>query len=69
MQFIRKWLSIPSGKTTVEAFETYEVRWTARDGEYSSSVKPEVEMFPSKEGADAFATALTNAFRLIRQYG
>jgi hypothetical protein len=69
MSFIKKWLKIPSGETSVEAFETYEVRWTSRFGEYHSRVKPEVEVFPSKEDAGAFATALTNAFRLIRHTG
>jgi len=69
MNFIRRLLSIPSGETTVEAIETYEVRWTSRHGEYFSSVKPEAEVFPLKEDAEAFAKALRSAFKLIRHTG
>ncbi len=69
MSFIKKWLSIPSGEVTVEALELYEVRWTSRNGEYSSSIKPEAEVFPSKEGAEQFAAVIVNAFKLLRHTG
>lgn len=69
MQFIKKLLSIPSGETTIEAVETYEVRWTSRNGEYYSSTKPEIEVLTSKEDAEAFLVALANAFKLIRHTG
>lgn len=69
MSFIKKLLKIPSGETTVEGVELYEVRWTSRYGEYSSSIKPEIEVLMSKEDAEAFAKALLEAFKLIRHSG
>jgi hypothetical protein len=69
MSFIKKLLRIPAGEATVEAIETYEVRWTSRYGQYSTDVRPEMEIFPSKEGAQAFARAVENAFRIIKYTG
>lgn len=66
MNVIQKLLSIPTGQKTVEATELHEVRWTSRYGEYSNSTQPEAEVFTSKEGAEEFAAALRNAFKLIR---
>lgn len=63
---IRKWLNIPAGERSVEAVELWEVRWTGRNSEYSSGTKPEMEVFTSHEGAEIFAEALRNAFKLIR---
>lgn len=54
---ILKKLFIPSEqKQEVDAYESWIVRWHSRYDEYSSSVKPEGEMFTSKEDADKFAT-------------
>lgn len=68
MNFIWKWLTVPKpGEITqIRAIELWEVRWYSRHGEYSHSTSPQVEMFTSKEDADNFATALRNAFILVK---
>lgn len=47
----------------------YVVRWTSRNGSYSSDTKSEVMAFSSKEQADAFAADLNTAFKFIRYAG
>ena len=51
---------------SVDVIETWEVRWDSRWGEYSGNIKPEIRVFPSKEGATAFGKALKDAFKLIK---
>lgn len=66
--FTRKTVEAPVSNETrqVEAVQLWVVKWESRFGPYSHSVKTEFEAFPSKEDAEAFATSLRNAFRLIR---
>jgi hypothetical protein len=63
-----KWLTVPKTNETkeVEAVYLYEVRWRSRTGEYGSDTRPEVEGFVTQELADAFATSLRNAYKLLR---
>jgi len=51
---------------SVDVIETWEVRWYSRHGEYLRDTKPEVRLFPSKEGAKSFSNALSDAFKLIK---
>lgn len=53
-------------ETVVYAHSSLVVRWESRHGEFHGDTKPEVEIFPLKEDAEAFAESLRNAFRLIR---
>lgn len=46
--------------------QTWEVRWYSRQGQYSSDVQPECEVFISEAEALHFKVALEQAFRLIR---
>lgn len=66
MQF--KWLTVPwSNKTKkIQAVQMWEVRWQSRYGQYYSDTRPELECFPSRQEAEAFANSLENAYRLIR---
>ncbi len=66
MTIFGKTLEIPSGSKTLKAAELWEVRWTSRNGEYSSSIKPEAEVFPSPTDAEEFAAALRAAFKLLK---
>ena len=67
MNFIRKWLSAPSGEQVkLAAVELWYVRWYSRHGEWSHSVEPEVEAFTSYEDAKHFKQELEAAFELIR---
>jgi hypothetical protein len=68
MKMFTKWLTVPETNNTrqVEAIRLWEVRWHSRNGEYSHSVRPEMEAFPSQEEAEAFSVSLKNAFELIR---
>lgn len=50
----------------VYAHKSWIVRWTSRHGEYSSDTRPQAEIFPLKEDAEAFKQALEAAFKLIR---
>ena len=63
-----KWLRVPSSHDTrlIEAVQLWEVRWESRSGKYLSDTQKEMEAFTSKQEAEAFATSLKNAFRLIR---
>ena len=66
MKFLKK-LLIPNGeKEAVIAYESWIVRWQSRHGVYSKDVKPECEVFTSKEGAIKFANQLKEAFALIK---
>lgn len=53
-------------KEELKVFESWEVRWNSRHGEYSSDTRPEAMMFPSKEHAEKFKEALVCAFKLIK---
>jgi hypothetical protein len=70
MKIFLKKLTVPATNETkeIEVAQLWEVRWTSRHGEYSHSVEPELEAFPSKEAAEEFATSLRNAFDLLH-YG
>lgn len=52
--------------TTVDAVESWEVRWYSRYGSYNNDIRPEVRAFPSQEEAHAFKHALEDAFKLIK---
>ena len=58
--------SVQSQTGEVYAHQSYVVRWTSRFGEYSQSTKPEAEIFPLKEDAEALKAQLEAAFKLIR---
>jgi hypothetical protein len=61
-------LIVPESNETkeVDVAQTWEVRWESRHGEYSGDTQPEMEVFTSREEAEAFAQSLRNAFQLIR---
>lgn len=62
-----KTLLIPTGlKEELVAYESWIVRWQSRYDEYSSSIRPEAEVFTNKEDADKFAEQLREAFKLVR---
>jgi hypothetical protein len=68
MKVFTKWLTVPESNDTqtIEVAQLWEVRWKSRHGEYSHDVRPEVEAFASEAQAEEFATALRNAFQLVR---
>ena len=53
-------------KTSIKAFETWEVRWKSRNGNYYNNTRPEVRVFTNKDDAKEFASALRDAFKLIK---
>ena len=63
MKLTFKWLTAPFTNRTreVEAVQMWNVRWQSRNGKYSGDVQPELEA-----QAQEFATALRNAFALLR---
>ena len=65
MRLFKK-VPIPSGEKELDAYESWTVRWSSRQGEYSSQVQKETEVFLDKESAEAFAQALKDAFKLLR---
>jgi hypothetical protein len=71
MNILKKWLTVPvsNDTTQVDVVETWSVRWTSRDGEFSSNTRPEMEVFTSETDAENFATSLRNAFALLRHRG
>ena len=68
MKFFRKWLVVPESNEVVEveAIQLWEVRWQSRYDSGYRDMRPELECFTSKEAAEDFATALRNAFALVR---
>lgn len=50
----------------IDAIQLWKVQWTSRHGPYSSDTSQEFEAFTSEEQANEFATALRNAFELIK---
>lgn len=68
MKIITKLLSVPVSNEIreIEVAQLWEVRWTSRNGEYSSDTRPEMEAFPTQEAAGDFAESLRNAFALVR---
>ena len=58
--------SVQSQIGEVYAHQSYVVRWTSRQTEWHSGTKPEAEIFPLKEDAEAFKAQLEAAFKLIR---
>jgi len=65
-----KKLLIPTGeKTTVVAYNSWIVRWRSRNGEYSTDIKLEAEIFPSEQDAHKFAQQLKESFKLLRYSG
>lgn len=57
---------LPWRKQNTSDGEAWEVRWTSRFDDYSTSTQHEVKVFPNKEEADEFANALRSAFKLLR---
>jgi dTDP-4-amino-4,6-dideoxygalactose transaminase len=53
----------------LSAIETWVVRWQSRSGRYSSDYKQEAQAFVTKEAAQAFASGLKDAFKLLRYTG
>ena len=68
MKLTFKWLTAPFTNRTreVEAVQMWNVRWQSRNGKYYGNVQPELEAFPTEAQAQEFATALRNAFALLR---
>ena len=74
-----KWLIVPKTNETkaVKAVLLWEVRWYSRQGSSISDkdnpkyceAQPEMEAFLTKDLADEFATALRQAFYLLRYSG
>lgn len=51
MRLFKK-IMIPSGEQSeLLAYESWSVRWTSRNGEYSTNTRPESEVFTSKADA------------------
>lgn len=72
MFFTKKTITVPASNEVkeIEAVQLWEVRWRSRHGDFSGETSPQVEAFPTQELAEEFATALRNAFTLIRHtYG
>ncbi len=63
-----KWLRIPFSNETkeIKVAQTWEVRWQSRYGEYSGSVRPELESFLTEKEANDFAESLRAAYKLLR---
>lgn len=63
-----KWLTRPKSNETeqTQAVQMWEVRWRSRNGEFSCDTQPELEAFTSWDAAEEFATALRNAYALVR---
>ena len=67
---IFKKLFVPSGEQKeLTALENWTVRWDSRYDDYSYSIKPEAEVFTSKEDAIEFKKAVENAFKLLKYKG
>lgn len=66
MNLFKKILVPSKQNQELTAYETWAVRWRSRNGRYSSDIRDEMELFTSKEDAEKFATALREAFKLIR---
>ncbi len=69
--FFSKKLVVPqeNATVTVNAVQTWEVRWQSRHGDFSSDVRMECEIFTDEATANHFTTALRNAFELVRHKG
>lgn len=70
MGWITKKITVPESNATkeVDAIQLWEVRWQSNHSPFvfASEMHPEVEGFPTEQEANEFATALRNAFTLIR---
>ena len=67
MNFIKKWLSAPSGEIVqLEGVQTWQVRWLSRKGGGHYDTLPEVEVFTNYKDALHFKQQLEDAFKLIR---
>ncbi|MFA7291885.1 MAG: hypothetical protein WC023_06510 [Rhodocyclaceae bacterium] len=53
----------------VDAVQLWEVRWRARTGMWHGDTHPVVECFTSEAQAQEFATAIENAFALLKHSG
>jgi hypothetical protein len=66
MKFLKK-IFIPSGeKTELPALENWIVRYRRRYGLFSTEWQYEAEVFTNEKDAQAFAEALKDAFRFIK---
>ncbi len=50
----------------IDAVQLWRVEWISRYGEFHSHIRQEVEVFTSESQANEFATALRNAFALVK---
>lgn len=68
MNLFSKPLTVPSSNTTkqIDVIQMWEVRWRAMKHNLDFDGQSELECFPTEDGTEEFATALRNAFRLIR---
>jgi hypothetical protein len=66
MWFKKKKVPETNETKIINVVQLWEVRWLSRHGEWRDDTKTEVEVFASKEEANAFREALENAFRLIK---
>jgi hypothetical protein len=68
MNFFSKLLTVPSSNSTkqIDVVQMWEVRWCAMKHNLDFDGHSELECFPTEVGAEEFATALRNAFKLIR---
>lgn len=64
MNFIKKYFR-DERKTSVDVAVAWEVRWRSRYNEYLGT-RPEIRVFIDKEQAENFASALRDAFSLIK---
>jgi hypothetical protein len=66
--WFKKKIEVPVSNETqiVESIQLWYVRWTSRYGNFSGETKKEIEAFPTESEANDFATALRNAFKLVR---
>jgi hypothetical protein len=62
-----KKLFVPSEEHVVlDAHDAYVVEWTSRYGKYFSDTEQAFQVFTTKEDADVYAKAITEAFALIQ---
>lgn len=66
MIFKKKTVPIENGTKEIETVQTWEVRWTSRNGCFSGNTQKEVEVFISEESAEEFKKSLENAFELLK---
>ena len=64
--FRKKSVPLTNKTRDIEVAQTWEVRWKSRYGDFSGCLRPEVEVFTSKEEAVKFKESLEAAAKLLK---